>query len=124
MQTYLLWTTVIMSLATFGIHTFMGSSRVAEPLLENRALPKASKWLNYYTWHITTIFTLYMGGGYAYVALYPHNIALLIFLTICTASFSILSAVVALKGKINPFYFPSTSLFAIVALLGLSSLFF
>ena len=122
MQIYLLWSAVVMSFITFVVHTFIGGPRVAKPLLENTNLPIASKWLNYYTWHITTIFTLLMGGAYAYVALNPEKSELVVFLTILTGSFSILSAVVAIKGQINPFRFPSTSLFASVCLLGLVSL--
>ena len=122
MQTYFLYSAVFISVITFIVHTFIGGPRVVKPLLENRDLPKASKWLNYYTWHITTIFTFLMGGAYAYVALYPQRSELVIFLTILTGSFSLLSVFVALKGDINPFRFPSTSLFAIVCLLGLASL--
>jgi len=122
MQIYLLYSAVIMSIITFIVHTFIGGPRVVKPLLENNDLPKASKWLNYYTWHITTIFTLLMGGAYAYVAYHPDRPELVVFLTILTGAFSLLSVAVALKGKINPFRFPSTSLFAIVCLLGLSSL--
>ncbi len=122
MQIYLLWSAVVMSVVTFVIHTFVGGPRVAKPLLESKELPIVSKWLNYYTWHITTIFTLLMGGGYAYVALNPDKPELVVFLTILTGAFSVLSASVAIKGKINPFRFPSTSLFAVVCLLGLASL--
>ena len=122
MQVYLLWLAVIMSFITFVIHTFVGGPRVAKPLLENTNLPIASKWLNYYTWHITTIFTLLMGGAYAYVALNPDKLELVVFLTILTGSFSLLSIVVAIKGHINPFRLPSTSLFALVCLLGLVSI--
>jgi len=122
MQIYLLWSAVAMSVITFVVHTFVGGPRVAKPLIENKDLPKASKWLNYYTWHITTIFTFLMGGAYAYVALNPEKPELVVFLTILTGSFSLLSAGVALKGHINPFRFPSTTLFAIVCLLGLASL--
>lgn len=122
MQVYFLWAAVVFSIITFTVHTFIGGPRVADPLLENTDLPIASKWLNYYTWHITTIFTLLMGAGYAYVALNPERPELAVFLTIVTASFSLLSAAVALKGSINPFRFPSTSLFAVVSLSGLISL--
>ena len=111
-----------MSFVTFIVHTFVGKPYVVIPLLENKDLPKASKYLNYYTWHITTIFTFVMGGAYAYVAVHPNRIELLVFLTILTSLFSLLSVAVALKGKINPFRFPSTSLFGIVSLLGLASL--
>ena len=58
MQIYFIMVGVVMSFITFVVHTFIGDPRVAKPLLENTNLPIASKWLNYYTWHITTIFTL------------------------------------------------------------------
>jgi len=71
MQVIILWATVVLSFVTFLVHTFIGGSRVAGPLLKNTSLPIASKWLNYYCWHVTTIYTLFMGGGYAFVALNP-----------------------------------------------------
>jgi len=119
MQVYFLWAATVMSIITFAVHTFIGGPVVAEPLLKNTNLPKASKWLNYYTWHVTTIFTFFMAGAYAYVALNPDRPELVVFLTVVTAAFSLLSAAVAMKGNINPFRFPSTSLFATVSLLGL-----
>lgn len=122
MQVYFLWAATVVSIITFVVHAFVGGPRVAEPLLANTDLPKASKWLNYYCWHVTTIFTLFMGGGYAYVALHPERPELVVFLTAVTAALSLLSAAVALKGNINPFRFPSTSLFATVSLLGLVGL--
>lgn len=122
MQILLLWAAAAVSFITFTVHTFVGGPRVAEPLLQNSTLPIASKWLNYYCWHITTIYTLLMGGAYAYVALNPDKPELVVFLSILNVSFSILSAAVAIKGKINPFRFPSTSLFAAVAALGIFSL--
>jgi len=122
MHELFLWAAVVMSLITFSVHTFIGSPIVAKPLLANTDLPAASKWLNFYCWHVTTLFTLIMGTGYAYGALHPERPELIIFLTVNTSAFSILSAAVALKAKINPFRFPSTSLFASVALLGLAGL--
>ncbi len=122
MQVILLWAAAVMSMVTFAVHTFIGGPVVAKPLLENTNLPKASKWLNYYTWHVTTIFTLSMGGAYVYVALHPNRPELVVFLTGVTGALSLLSGAVAIKGSINPFRFPSTSLFASVSLLGLASL--
>ena len=118
MNTYCFWAATMMSVVTFAVHTFIGGPRVAGPLLEDTRLPKASKWLNYYCWHVTTIFTFAMGGGYAYVAGHPERPELAVFLTVVTAALSILSAAVSIKGKIHPLRFPSTSLFASVALLG------
>ena len=111
-----------MSIVTFAVHTFIGGPRVAGPLLANTRLPKASKWLNYYCWHITTIYTLFMGAAYAFVALHPERPELVVFLTVLNIALSLLSVAVALKAGINPFRFPSTSLFATVAMLGLIGL--
>lgn len=122
MQIYFFWAAAVMSVITFAVHTFVGGPRVAKPLLANTDLPKASKWLNYYCWHVTIVFTFSMGGAYAYVALHPDRPELVVFLTVLTAVLSLLSTAVALKGKINPFRFPSTSLFATVSLLGLMGL--
>lgn len=122
MQITLLWAAAIMSVVTFAVHTFIGGPRVATPLLADTHLPKASKWLNYYCWHITTIYTFVMGGAYAYVAFNTEKTELVVFLSILNVSFTILSAVVAIKGNINPFRFPSTSLFATVSILGILSL--
>lgn len=118
MQAQLYWAAAIMSLVTFSVHTFIGGPRVAVPLVENKSLPRASKWLNYYCWHITTIYTFFMGGAYAYVALNPTRPELAVFVSLLNGCLSFLSVRVAKKGGINPFLFPSTSLFAIVALLG------
>lgn len=68
--------------------------------------------------------TVGSGGGYAYVALNPDRVELAVFLSLLNVALSVLSAVVARRGQINPFRFPSTSLFAAVALLGLVSLLF
>lgn len=122
MQMIFLWAASVMSAVTFAVHTFIGGPRVAAPLLADKNLPKASKWLNYYCWHITTIYTFVMGGAYAYAAFNTEKIELVVFLSILNVSFAILSAVVAIKGNINPFRFPSTSLFATVSILGILSL--
>lgn len=111
-----------MSGVTFCVHTFVGGPRVAVPLLADTHLPIASKWLNYYCWHVTTIYLLLMSFAFVYVALDPEEIVLVIFLSILNSCLSILSSVVAIKGKINPFKFPSTLLFAIVSVLGFLSI--
>ena len=116
MSTYFFWVAALLSAVTFCVHTFIGEPRVAGPLLAESKLPKASKWLNYYCWHITTIFTFSMGFGFAFVAMHPDRPDLVFFLSPLTAAMSILSVLVALRAKINPFRFPSTSLFALVSL--------
>ena len=64
----LLWLAAAMALITTLVHTFAGGREVARPLLASNALPPASKWLNYYCWHITTILLAFMTAGYALAA--------------------------------------------------------
>ena len=113
----LLLAAAIVSVITFFVHTFVGGKFVARPLLADTQLPKASKWLNYYCWHITTITIVFLAAAFAgmYLSVFPAELRLLIFLATFTSSLSALSIFVALKGGIHPLRFPSTSLFALIA---------
>jgi hypothetical protein len=122
MQILFLWAAAIASFVTFCVHFFVGGVFVARPLLADTHLPKASKWLNYYCWHVVSILLLSVAAAYAYSTWIPGRNELAIYVTFLAASASVLSAIVALKGRINPFRFPSTSLLAIVAALGLAGL--
>lgn len=111
-----------LAFVTFAVHTFVGGVFVARPLLADARLPKASKWLNYYCWHNTTVMILAVAGAFAYSAFTPQRPELAIFATAMTAIVSVLSAAVAIKGGIHPLRFPSTSLFAATAALGSAAL--
>jgi hypothetical protein len=63
-----------------------------------------------------------MALGYAYAAWSGTGRELVFALTALSAALSILSAGVAFKGRINPLRFPSTTLFAITACLGVAGL--
>lgn len=121
MNTNMLWIAAVVGFITFIVHTFVGGPRVAAPLLQDKSLPKASKWLNYYCWHITTLYTFAIGGVFAYAAMNPNTVELIIFVNLLNTAFAILSITVALKAHINPFRFPSTSLFSALSLFGLMS---
>lgn len=108
----------IVSAITFFVHTFIGGKFVARPLLDDTHLPKASKWLNYYCWHVTTVTIIFLTVAFVglHVSVPLTERTVLIFLAAFTSSLSALSALVALKGGINPLRFPSTSLFALIAI--------
>jgi len=122
MQIVLMSSAAVVSFITFLVHTFIGGPRVAGPLLASSHLPIASKWLNYFCWHIATLFLLAMSFGFAYVAMHPDRPELAVFLSALSAALAVLSAAVAIKGGIHPLRFPSTSLLAAVAILGASAL--
>ncbi len=117
MQVLLLWSAAASALATFAVHTFVGGVFVARPLLADTGLPKASKWLNYYCWHITTVMIIAIAAAFAWSA-QRGSAELAAFATLLTASVAGLSVAVALKAGINPLRFPSTSLFTATAACG------
>lgn len=118
----MLWLAAALALVTFATHTFVGGVFVARPLLKDTSLPKASKWLNYYCWHVTTMTILALAGAFAYAAQAPDGLDIAAFATLLCAVLSPLSAAVAIRGGINPLRFPSTSLFAATCLAGASAL--
>lgn len=118
MQAGLFWAAAVSSLATFAVHTFVGGAYVARPLLSDRTLPKAAKWLAYYCWHIVTMLLVGMALAFAAAAtgwLAGH--AAFGLAGFCAAC-SLLSIAVALKAHIAPWRFPATTLFATTAALG------
>lgn len=118
-----LWAAAMISAVTFVVHTFMGGKFVARPLLADKNLPKASKWLNYYCWHNTTVMIAITTGAFVWLAMNPGHRPMIFLLSVLTASVSLLSACVALKGDIHPLRFPSTSLFAMTSVFGWTALF-
>lgn len=107
-------TAAVLSLVTFAVHTFVGGRFAARPLLDAHDFHKASRWLNYFTWHMATVMLLVMAGGFAWAAFEPMAIAAAMILTLMAAVFSPLCVWVALKGGIAPWRFPASWLFALI----------
>ncbi|MAC90763.1 hypothetical protein [Maricaulis sp.] len=111
------------ALITFLIHTFAGGPVVARPLLADTHLPPASKWLNYYCWHITTVLLAAMALAFAATALDARFAAFPYLLGPLALCLSGLSAAIAIKAGMPPLRLPSTSLFALTGLLGIAAVF-
>lgn len=120
-MTFFLWAAALVAIVTFLVHTFVGGRVVVRPLLASTSLPIASKMLNYYCWHITTLFIAFAAVAFGWIAYDGMNVEFCVFLSASTAAFSLLSAGVAVKGGFNPLQFPSTSLFAVTSALGWSA---
>lgn len=112
-------TAAVLSLITFGVHTFVGGKFAARPLLAAHDFHKASRWLNYFTWHMATVILLFMAGGFAVGALYPGAFPAAVLLMLMAASFSPLCIWAALKGGIAPWRFPASWLFALIVIAAL-----
>ncbi|QWG23577.1 hypothetical protein KMZ93_01075 [Bradyrhizobium sediminis] len=109
----------VLALLTFTVHTFVGGVYVVRPLLAVEGLSRASRWLNYYCWHMTTLTLLVMTAMFAYSALEPAARGFGVLFTALAASFSLLCIAVAIKGGVRPWRFPATGLFAAVAAAGI-----
>lgn len=112
-------TAAVLSLITFGVHTFVGGKFAARPLLAARDFHKASRWLNYFTWHMATVMLLFMALGFGVAALDPGAFDVAVLLMFMAATFSALCIWVALKGGIAPWRFPASWLFLLILGAGL-----
>ena len=104
----------VLSLITFGVHTFVGGQYAARPLLAATDFHRASRWLNYFTWHMVTVMLLVMAAGFAWAAIAPEAWPAALILTVMAALFSPLCVWVAMKGGIAPHRFPASWLFALI----------
>ncbi|MFK8014083.1 MAG: hypothetical protein AB8G17_01415 [Gammaproteobacteria bacterium] len=107
--------------ATLLVHTIAGSRVVVAPLLASRSLSPASRWLNYYCWHLTTLLIAFVGCGFVWLAAAPmteDRTSVLIALCCLTTASGLWSIAVARMGRIHPFRFPSTSLFLGTSVVG------
>lgn len=114
----MVWLAAGLAALTFLVHTFVGGRVVARPLLADGHLPRASKWLSYYCWHIATVLLAAMAATLALLASGAFPFArgpALLFFGALSALLSVLSVGVAVRGGINPLRFPSTTLFAAIA---------
>jgi hypothetical protein len=112
-------TAAVLSMITFAVHTFVGGKFAARPLLQAHDFHKASRWLNYMTWHMVTVLLVVMAAGYGWAAVVPSATDVAMLLTILAAMLSPLAVWVALKGGIAPWRFPASWLFALIVLASL-----
>lgn len=108
----------VVSVVTACTHTYLGGIHVVRPLLAVEGLTRASRWLNYYCWHITTILLVAMAIVFLRAAFAEEMRETAALMTILAASNSLLCLAVALKGSVQPFRFPALTLFAVTAVLG------
>ena len=102
---------------SFIVHTFVGGRYAARPLLRSTDLPKATIWLNYFTWHIVTVhlavFSVVLAcGGVGLI--HRHALLLVSVLAACVATTSV---AVTLKAGIHPLRFPASYLLGVTAVL-------
>jgi hypothetical protein len=106
------------TLVTFMVHTFIGGPVVARPLLAAPGLSRASRWLNYYTWHMATAVLLIMTAGFAWAAVRSDAADVAALLMVMAAVSSPLCVWVALRAGVAPWRFPASWLFLIILAAG------
>lgn len=110
----------LFALATFCVHTFLGGRFAAEPLLADKGLPVASRWLNYMTWHMVTALLVVMVAALGWAALGGQGaVQVVLLLIVLSGALSAVTVLVTLKAGIRPWRFPSSYLFLIILACGL-----
>ena len=105
----------VAAIVTFAVHTFVGGRYAARPLLADTRLPRASKWLNYFCWHVVTVLLAILAAVLGAGALGQVHADAIRLVAVIAASISVTSVAVTLKAGIPPLRFPATYLLAIVA---------
>ena len=93
----------------------------ADAIIRDRTLPPASKWLNYYCWHVATVLLAFVSVAFAWAVFDPSLAPVVAFAGCLAVVLSILSAAVAIKAGIHPLRFPSTSLLGVTGVLALAA---
>lgn len=106
-----------MCFVTFLVHWQVGGIYASRPLLAARDITEASRWLNYFCWHIVTILLLIMTVTLGLAAAGRTSTDTITLVAIIAASISILSVAVTVRAGIRPYRFPASYLLAIVAVL-------
>ena len=110
------------NLITFFVHWQIGGIYAARPLLAAKDITKASRWLNYFCWHIVTILMLIMTGELGLTAFDLVSTDTIALVALIAGSISLLSIAVTLRAGIRPYRFPASYLLAVVAALSLAAI--
>jgi hypothetical protein len=110
------------SLVTFVVHWQVGGIYAARPLLAASDITEASRWLNYFCWHIVTVLLLIMTGVLALGAVERISTDAIAVVALIAGSISLLSIAVTLRAGIRPYRFPASYLLASVAALSLAGI--
>lgn len=110
----------VLSLITFSIHTFVGGKYAARPLLAARDFDRASRGLNYMTWHMVTALLAAFTVGFGWAALRPAAMEVAVLLAGLAGILSLISIWAAVRAGFAPWRFPSSWLFLLIAAAGLA----
>jgi len=105
----------VLSLITWGLHTFAGGAEVAGPLLRSE-MPPVAKWTAYYCWHLVTIVLSLMAVSFAYAAFVPSGRDVAALATALSVSSGLWSLVLVVWRYRHPWRLPQWSLFLVISL--------
>lgn len=108
--------------ASYAAHAFAGGALMARPFYRKASAQGINAHAFRYCWHFVSVTLIAMAAGFAALAVDPGQWLLGAFLTLTAAAGSGLSVVVAQMEKSPPLKSPPTTLFAIIALLGVAGL--
>jgi len=111
------------AIVSFCVHTFIGGRFAARPLLHSTNLPKATIWLNYFTWHIVTALLLVLAGVFGVGAFGRIHTDAVLVCALIAALISMISIAVTLRAGIAVHRFPASYLLGATATLAFAGVY-
>lgn len=110
------------SLASYALHAFGGGASIARPFYRKASAHGVGTHAFRYCWHFISAALIAIGAGFAFLAVAPQHWPLGMFLTLNALVFSTLSIAVSRMEGAPALKSPPTTLFALIAALGLAAL--
>ena len=108
----------VLSACIFLLHTFVGGTQIARPLLEVEGLKDGPKYTQYYCWHLVTIVLFALAAAFIISAVYAQASELALLSSVLALAFAVLGIALAPAVKQSYRVLPQGWLFAPVAVLG------
>lgn len=112
----------IASIASYALHAFGGGAWIARPFYRKASAHGVRTHAFRYCWHFISAALIAIGAGFAFLAVAPQHWPLGVFLTLNAVLFSALSVAVSRMEGAPALKSPPTTLFALIAALGLAAL--
>jgi hypothetical protein len=109
----------VLSLFSWGVHTFAGGPPTVGPLLRSQDIDPVAKYTNYYCWHIVTIVLLSMAAGFGLAAYREQSFDIAILMTVLSGAFLLWSIVLIAWKYRHPWKLPQWTLFLPLTALGI-----
>ena len=124
MNTSFLFAAAAASTITAFAHVFVGGPKNAAPVLQAPGIEAGPRTTMAFAWHAASVFLFAVAAIYFFAAVTGESHLLIQVTTLHCGALTVVSAVTAARGGLNPVYFPPAFLFAVITICGVLALWF